>query len=96
MLFAAMEDNDLAKKEVTVIKKKLGDGSYIKMKSIIQENAPLENTDIILDLKEKFLKNNDDIENFLKEIDKLIEADGEVNKEEIDLINSISYLLKNN
>lgn len=96
MLFAAMEDDDLAKQEIKIIKEKIGKERYKEFKNILEENIAFENIDIIIDLKQKYLKSDEDLENFLVQIDKLIEADGSVNKDEIELINSISYILKNN
>lgn len=95
MLYAAHEDGEISDDEADIIKEKIGISTYKKLNHVLQSNINFDNMEIILELKDKFIKNEDDFEQLFKQIDKIIEVDGEVTKFEQDMINSISYLLKN-
>lgn len=94
MLYAAHEDGDISEDESDIIKEKIGKERYKKLYKVLNSNINFDNMEIILELKDKFIKKDSDLEKVFQSIEEIIMADGEVTKFEQDMINSISFLLK--
>lgn len=94
MLYVAFEDGDISDDESEIIKEKIGKERYRKLYAVLNSNINFDNMEIILELKDKFIKKESDLEKVFQSIEEIIMADGEVTKFEQDMINSISFLLK--
>lgn len=94
MLYASFEDGEISDDEAEIISEKIGKETYRKLRKVLDSNINFDNIEIILELKDKYIKTDEDLESLFVAIDKIIEVDGEVTQFEKDMINSISFLLK--
>jgi len=92
MLYAANADYEIVEDEKELIIGKVGEKEYKELLKYSNNNHDTENINIILDLKKKHIKTEEDLAELFDQINEVINADGVVNLYEKNMNNALHFL----
>lgn len=94
MLFAAHADFELSPEEKALILSKTRKKEYLHIHEVFEKDNDYERIECILSYREKYFPSKTAVENLLKELYQLLEADGKSNVNEKNFMMGLRKLLK--
>lgn len=95
MVYAANADFSINEKEKAYIKKRVGKDEFDRMVQFYKDLHDMECINLLIEFKEKYCHSEEDLDTILKDFNKVLLEDHEIDAEEEAVYVGIRHLLRN-